>query len=237
MSSNRADTAAASLAANPDAADPGVVGNSRLTATVGVVLFVALLVEGITILDVNSMFAVHAFVGLFLVPVSLLKMVSTGYRFIKYYRGEPAYREKGPPHPVLRVLGPVVVLSTIAVLATGVTLLAVGPKNSDTLVTVHQASFIVWVSATTIHVLGHIIETWRLSIDDFKRTPGHRVRGVGVRRSLVLASIVVGLGLGVASLGWNSAWVHRQRHFRDGSPAVDSPGAGLSANHLGASSD
>jgi hypothetical protein len=91
-------------------------------------------------------------------------------------------------------------------LGTGAALLAVGLANSDTLETVHQASFIVWVSVTTIHVVGHIAETWRLTIHDM-RTSG--VGGVGLRRGLILASLVVGLGLGTASLGWNSAWAHR----------------------------
>jgi len=176
------------------------------------VLFVSLCVEGVTILDVNSMFALHAFVGVLLVPVALLKIGSTGYRFVKYYRREPAYRRKGPPHPILRILAPVVVLSTLALLGTGVALLAVGPANSDALVTVHQGSFIVWVSAMTIYVLGHIIDTWRLSIDDIR--DDRRVPGVGLRRSLVLVSLIIGLGLGVASLGWNSAWTDRHGDHR-----------------------
>jgi hypothetical protein len=198
--------------------DEGVVGNSRLTATVGAVLLVALFVEGITVLDVNQMFALHAFVGLLLVPVSLLKLCSTGYRFVKYYRRDPAYLRKGPPHPVLRILGPVVVVSTVALLGTGVLLLAVGPKDSDMLVTVHQASFVVWVAAMTIHVLGHIIETWRLTADDLRPHSAGRVRRVGVRRSLVAAALVIGLGLGVASLGWNSAWATRRHHSREALP-------------------
>jgi hypothetical protein len=142
-------------------------------------------------------------------------MGSTGYRFVMYYRGDPAYRRKGPPHPILRILGPVVVLSTLVLLGTGIALLAVGPASSDALVTVHQASFIVWVSATTIHVLGHIVETWRLSTDDLRNDEDRRVPGVGLRRSLVLVSLVIGLGLGAASLGWNSAWTHRQRSHRN----------------------
>ncbi len=191
--------------------DDGVIANSRLTASIGALLFVALLIEGITILDVNQMFALHAFIGLFLIPVSVLKMGSTGYRFVKYYRKDPAYRLKGPPHPILRIIGPIVIVSTISVLGTGVALLSIGPNNSnsDTLVTFHQASFIVWVSVTTIHVLGHIIETWRLTVDDLRPAKAGRVGRVGVRRSLLLASVVVGLGLGVASLGWNSAWADR----------------------------
>ena len=107
----------------------GVVANSRLTATVGAILFVALAVEGVTIYDVQAMFVLHAFVGLFLVPVALLKLCTTGYRFVKYYGHDPAYRRKGPPHPILRILAPLVVASTVALLGTGVALLAVGPAT------------------------------------------------------------------------------------------------------------
>jgi hypothetical protein len=201
--------------------DNGVLGNSRLTASVGAVLLIPLLVEGVTIFDVNSMFALHAFVGMMLIPVAVLKVCSTGYRFMKYYRGDPAYRQKGPPHVILRIAGPIVVLSTVFLLGTGAALLAVGPANSDTLVTVHQASFIVWVSVTTIHVLGHIAETWRLTIHDMRTSGAGGVSGVGLRRGLILASLIVGLALGTASLGWNSAWVHRVGH-RGGSRAIES---------------
>ena len=192
-----------------DAIDNGVVGNSRLTASVGVVLLIALLVEGVTVFDVSSMFALHAFVGMMLIPVAVLKMCSTGYRFMKYYRRDPAYRRKGPPHVILRILGPVVVVSTVCLLGTGAALLAVGPANSDTLVTMHQASFIVWFSVTTIDVVGHLAETWRLMIHDLRPSSAGGVSGVGLRRGLILASLIVGLALGTASLGWNSAWAHR----------------------------
>ena len=188
----------------------GVVANSRLTATVGAILFVALAVEGVTIYDVQAMFVLHAFVGLFLVPVALLKLCTTGYRFVKYYGHDPAYRRKGPPHPILRILAPLVVASTVALLGTGVALLAVGPANSDTLVTAHQASFIVWISVTSIHILGHIVETWQLTAADTGRN-ADQVPGLAWRRSIVAVAVLVGLGLGVASLGWNNAWAQRYR--------------------------
>jgi hypothetical protein len=43
------------------------------------------------------------------------KIGSTGYRMVRYYRGSPPYREKGPPQLVLRAVAPGVVLSTLAV--------------------------------------------------------------------------------------------------------------------------
>ncbi len=199
-----------------DTIDTGVVANSRLTASIGAVLLFALLVEGFTVIDVNGMFALHAFVGMLLIPVAVLKLGSTGYRFWKYYSGDPAYRRKGPPHIILRATAPLVVISTIALLATGAALLVVGPNNADTLVTVHQASFIVWVSVTTIHVLGHIVETWRLTGDDLRSTSTAAVPRLGLRRSLLLISLVVGVGLGVASLGWNHDRANRRHNRRDG---------------------
>ena len=53
--------------------------------------------------------AEHMFIGLVLIPPVLLKLGSTGYRFVRYYAGAPAYREKGPPRPLLRLLAPVLV--------------------------------------------------------------------------------------------------------------------------------
>ena len=52
-----------------------------------------------------------------LIPPVALKLASTGYRFWHYYRGSPAYVLRGPPHLLLRLLAPLVVVSTLAVFA------------------------------------------------------------------------------------------------------------------------
>src|ERR1700675_3617559 len=97
----------------------GVVGNARITATFGAVIFVLLFIEGITVLRVRALISAHVFVGMLLVPFVVIKLASTGYRFVRYYRGDAAYVEKGPPPFVLRVVGPVVVGTTVVLLATG----------------------------------------------------------------------------------------------------------------------
>src|SRR5947209_20428521 len=97
----------------------GVEGNSRLTAATGTLLTLLLLVEGFTILDVRGYITLHAAVGLILIGPVALKLASTMYRFARYYRGSEPYVRKGPPHIVLRVLGPLVLLTTLAVLGTG----------------------------------------------------------------------------------------------------------------------
>ncbi len=101
--------------------------NLRLTALTGAVLLVLLAVEGFTLLSLRAMLSWHIFVGILLVPVVLLKLGSTGYRFFRYYTHRPDYVRAGPPPLLLRLLGPVVVLSTLALLATGIALIAVGP--------------------------------------------------------------------------------------------------------------
>src|SRR5450631_4047694 len=75
--------------------------------TFGAVIFVLLFLEGITLLRVRELISMHVFVGMLLVPLVAVKIASTGYRFVRYYRGDVAYARKGPPPLLLRALGPV----------------------------------------------------------------------------------------------------------------------------------
>ncbi len=134
----------------------GISGNERLTAATGVLLILLLAVIGVTLLRLRSLISVHLFVGLLLIPPIALKLASTGYRFMRYYTSNTAYRERGAPPILLRVSAPVVVASTIAVLATGVALLFVGPESAGILRELHKLSFIVWGAFTALHVLGHL---------------------------------------------------------------------------------
>ena len=71
--------------------DPGVAGNARLTGTTAVVLIVLLAAEGVTILSIRHLLSVHLFLGFLLIPPVLLKLASTGYRFLRYYTGSRRY--------------------------------------------------------------------------------------------------------------------------------------------------
>ena len=191
------------------AADLGVEGNSRLTGVLGAILFLVLAVEGVTIWDVRSMLTLHVFIGFFVIPIVCVKLATTSYRAFHYYRGTKAFVRKGPPHPVLRILGPVVILSTVAMLTFGVVTLAVGPNHREPWLTLHQGSFIVWLVATAVHVLGHLFETWQLTRDELRGKPPVPRRGT--RLLVVGIGVAVGLGLGIASLKWTGAWSHA--HF------------------------
>jgi hypothetical protein len=81
---------------------------------------------------------------------------------MRYYTSDPPYRRKGPPEPLLRLLAPLVVLTTLTVFASGVALLLIGPSSRGPLLLVHKASFILWVAVAAVHVLGHLPEIGRL---------------------------------------------------------------------------
>jgi hypothetical protein len=184
----------------------GVEGNARLTAATGLVLLVLLAVEGYTILDVRGLITLHIFLGILLVGPILLKIASTTYRFARYYLGTAEYVRKGPPHIILRVLGPLVTVSSLAVLGTGIGL--IWDRSGGSLLTAHQASFIVWVSVMTIHVLGHLqgalLETWH----ELRRSSRWR----RIRLGLVVASVIVGVGIALMLFPSASSWTSQHHH-------------------------
>jgi hypothetical protein len=133
-----------------------VEGNERLTAATGVLLIALLAALGVTILRIGPLISEHLFIGLLLIPPLVLKLGSTGYRFVRYYISDPVYRKRGAPPAALRLMAPIVVLTSLAVFATGVALLVAGPAGSGTLRGLHKASFIAWIAVTSLHVLGHL---------------------------------------------------------------------------------
>lgn len=102
-----------------------------------------------------------------LIPVALLTTATTGWRILRYYTGHQPYRTAGPPPALLRVLGPLVIASTLGLLASGIVLIAVGEERSRQtlftalgqrvdLVTVHQALFIAFAVLAGLHLLARI---------------------------------------------------------------------------------
>jgi hypothetical protein len=192
-------------------ADQQVEANARLTGLVGAVLLVVLAAEGVTVLDVRGMLSWHVALGLLVIPIVLVKMASTGVRFFHYYRGTEAFRRKGPPHPILRIAGPLVIVSTVAMLAFGIVTLAVGPRHREPWLTLHQGAFAAWFVLTTVHVLGHAVETWKLTRADVTKSPAVPRRGA--RFVVVLAALAIGVLLAILSLKWTGAWSHDTRIF------------------------
>jgi hypothetical protein len=93
----------------------------------GVVLLVLFVAECLTLLNIGNLLTLHVFLGMLLLSPVSPKIGSTLWRFTRYYTGSAAYVRKGPPAPLQRVTGPFVILTTVAVLGTGIMLAVEGP--------------------------------------------------------------------------------------------------------------
>jgi hypothetical protein len=171
---------------------PNPGGNEQLTAFAGVLLILFLAIEGATLLNLRALLTVHAFVGMFLLPVVALKMGSTGWRMARYYLGGEEYVRRGPPAWPLRVfVAPVVVASTLVLFGTGIYLLATH-EVQGTAVGLHKASFVVWLVATSVHVLARLVR-----MRDALRA---RYPGFALRLGVVVVTLVTGTAVATAAL-------------------------------------
>lgn len=193
----------------------GPAGNALLTAWTALVLLVGSLAELLTLIDVNGLLSWHVAVGALLVPPALTKTASTGWRIVRYYAGATTYRLAGPPPMLLRLLGPLVVVSTLGLLGSGVLLVLVGEFRAhrpllDVVgfrvdwVTLHQGFFGVWLVATGLHLLGRIVPALRITM----MTP-HRISVPGSwARWLVLGVMAVSAAaLAVALVHADGSWI------------------------------
>lgn len=188
----------------------GTASNERLTAATGILLIALLAAIGVTILRIGPLISPHLFIGLMLIPPVALKMASTGYRFMRYYTSDPVYREKGAPPMALRLIAPIVVASSVAVLATGVALLFVGPDSAGILRGLHKASFIVWVAFTAIHVLGHLPHIQKTFLTEHGGRFEYNSLAAGRTGRLIslAGALVAGAVLAIVFIPHFGAWSH-----------------------------
>jgi hypothetical protein len=183
----------------------GTEGNEILTSATAAVLTVLLAAEAVTIIRMGGLVSVHMFIGMLLIPPALLKLASTGYRFVRYYTGARIYREKGPPPLALRVIAPVLVATTVGVFVTGVWLLLLG-HGSDQLLLLHKVMFIVWGVVFAIHFLAYAPRVVRSLRADWGSMRRQAVPGTGLRGLLVASSLGAGLALALSLLSVISGW-------------------------------
>ena len=188
----------------------GPQGNRNLTALLGAVLLAGIIVELATLLlGLQQTLTVHIAVGVALIPLVALKLASTGWRMIRYYTRAPAYRAEGPPRPLLRGIAPLVVGSTLALLASGVGLVVAGP-GSHFFRALHSASFALFLLVVGAHALAHLPKLHRFAFADW--AGGRRARGHALRRTLVGFALVTGGSLAVAAVQASGPWVQAIHH-------------------------
>jgi hypothetical protein len=175
---------------------PGVAANERLTASLGAVLFVLLVGIAITVLYVQRLLLAHYVVGLLLVPPVALKLLSTGYRFARYYMHDRDYRLAGAPPFLLRFgVAPILVLSTVAVFLTGLELWLLGLRFGSVWMTAHTVSAVVFVIAAGMHLIGHARRSAAAALEDVA-VPSSP--DVFTRRSIVVGALILGAVLAAA---------------------------------------
>ncbi len=176
------------------------MANERLTASLGAVLLVPFAAEGLTIaLEVRSTLPLHVFIGMLLVPPVVAKTPTTGCRITQYCRGNPAFVDRGPPMWLLRLAGPFVIVTSIAVLATGI---------ADAVLS-HRPHWAGISQQGQLHLVVRLHDhpCW---VTSGRRWPspaptGGNERSIGGhsrRVAIVTTTLVVGLPLGVWSTSW-----------------------------------
>lgn len=184
----------------------GSDGNERLTAATAAVLLFLLAAEGATLVAIGRLLLPHVFLGFLLIPPVLLKLASTGWRMLRYYRHADEYVRRGPPAVLLRVLvAPITVLATVVLFGSGVAVVALG--RGGILLGVHKVSFIVWFAAMSVHVLAHVLELPRLIVVDWWRPD--RLGGRRVRQRVLAGTLFAGLALAFMTLPLTDHWQDR----------------------------
>jgi ABC-type Na+ efflux pump permease subunit len=191
---------------NPD-------GNERLTAAIGAILVVLTLVEIATLLlGLHSFLSVHVFVGLVLLPPVAVKLATTGWRFARYYTLNEAYREKGAPQILMRLLAPILVLATVVLFGSGV---AMGFTHGEALRIarrLHGPSSVVWLIAIGLHVLVYGLRALHAIAADLAARSRAAVAGARLRAAVVGITIVAGVAVGLATLPVDHDWLHLSGH-------------------------
>ena len=205
----------------------GAEGNERLTAMTGAVLLVLLAVECYTIFSIGRLLTLHVFLGMLLLGPVTVKAGSVLYRLARYYTGSAPYRRKGPPAPLLRVTGPVIMLLTACVFGSGIMLGVTGPSYGppSAWLVIHRISFFAWIFFIVIHVLAYVprlprllaAETRGASVPEgetggYGAAGGHARRvmevlgGRGTRLALLTASLAAGLVIALLTVHLAGTW-------------------------------
>ncbi|HZY75945.1 MAG TPA: hypothetical protein VFE40_06470 [Jatrophihabitantaceae bacterium] len=203
----------------------GPAGNARLTSWAGLALLVVIVAELVTLLNVSGLIRWHVGIGIVLTVLALLKTASTGWRIVRYYTGAATYGAAGPPPTVLRLLGPLVIVSTLGVLGSGYALTVIGQRASESTLfavlgyrvsplTLHQGFFILFAVVTGLHLLARftpaaLLVSGRAAPAAVPGRPGRIV----VLVATALAGLVAVLLLVPTVSGWHR---HDRFHVRTG---------------------
>jgi hypothetical protein len=194
--------------------NPG--GNERLTAAVGLLVLLPILVEIATVLlGVHTFMSWHVFVGLALIPAVVLKLASTGWRFLRYYTRSRAYVALGPPQLAMRLLAPLFVAATVVLFGSGVAMGLLHGHDLQIARNLHGPAAVVWLALLGLHVLVYLGRAWKRTADDALPAKRRPLSGARARAFAVAAAVILGLALGVATVPAQHRWVDLRHGHHD----------------------
>jgi hypothetical protein len=214
---------------NPD-------GNERLTAAVGLLVLVPVLVEIATILlGVHTFMSLHVFVGVSLIPAVVLKLASTGWRFVRYYTRSRAYVALGPPQIVMRLLAPLFVVATVVLLGSGVAMGILHGHALQVARRLHGPASVIWLVLLGVHVVVYLRFALRSATRDALPAKRQQVRGASARASALAIAVIFGLLLGGATVPAQHRWVDlpRDHHDRNAARARSARGRSVTSRGVG----
>lgn len=185
-----------------------VEANARLTGTAGIVILILLVAELVTVvLGAASVLSLHVAIGLILVPPVLVKLASTTWRMVNYYLRAAAYKHRGPPPPLARVLGPILSLAIVLVLASGGALI-LGPSSLHrTALQVHKVTFYLTLLLILPHLAMHLTKAVRLAARDWVSRRGAAVL-MRARWTAIAGSVAIGAVLALTLTGHAEPYLH-----------------------------
>lgn len=217
----------------------GPAGNATLTSWTGLLLLALILAELITLLDVTGLIRWHVGVGILLTALVGVKIATVCWRILRYYTRSEPYRRAGPPPLVLRILGPLVIVSTLGVLGTGITLIVIGSAAAKRgLITVfgqsinaedfHQFFFVVFAVAVGLHLLARFVpalrRTARVRETDGEKAPvAGRYARITVLSAAILAAVIALILILPSVSGWQDD-DHSDHHFEQSQAGPQSAG-------------
>ena len=174
--------------------DP-VEENARFSSILGFVLMILLIIEIATVLlGVRTTLDLHVIAGTMVTALVIPKLMTTGYRLVQYYRGQPAFAGKGPPPIILRVISPVMATAVIGLLASGaLIILGPSPLHSAAL-HVHNFTFYSFLALIVVHTAAHLKEAISHSAADTRRVA--TLAGRRLRMGTVIGGLVAGAIIG-----------------------------------------
>lgn len=199
-------------------------GNERLTAAVGVLLLAPIVVEVATVLlGVHTFMSWHVFVGLALIPVVVLKLATTGWRFLRYYTHSRPYVAHGPPQLAMRLLAPLFVVATVVLFGSGVAMGFLHGHSLEIARRLHGPASVIWLLLLGLHVLVYLGRALRRTADDVVPDDRAHVPGKTGRLYALATAVVLGLVLGGAFIPAQHRWVdirHGHHDRQEGQSAV-----------------